>query len=81
MSLLVPCPVSRTTSGAIQYGVPHMDLSRRFLLSTVALVLTFKHKRLAQPKSMSLMTPFCITMMLPPLISLEDNDVKLTAKL
>lgn len=71
MSLLVPCPVSLTTSGAIQYGVPRIDLSRRFLLSAVALVLTFRHSRLAQPKSMSLMTPLCISMMFPPLISLQ----------
>ena len=82
MSLLVPCPVSLTTSGAIQYGVPLIDFSRRLWLSLAAaafdddVTLRVATRRLAQPKSISLMTPLCISMMLPPLISLFEGKVK-----
>lgn len=47
------------TSGAIQYGVPANEI---FFTASVSLVAT--------PKSASFTTPFSVTKMLPPLISL-----------
>ena len=35
----------------------------------------FRHSRLAQPKSMSLMMPLCMSMTFPPLISLYGRNL------
>jgi len=71
VSDLAPWPSWLTTSGAIQYGVPLMDRRTRGLgLSAV----TFRTSFLAQPKSISLITPSGISITLPPFISLKNHE-------
>ncbi|KAG9462091.1 hypothetical protein GDO78_014925 [Eleutherodactylus coqui] len=65
MSDFSPCPDSLMTSGAIQYGVPCMDCS----ISPRVPFMLRPLRRFAQPKSMSFMTPFGISMTLLPLMS------------
>lgn len=78
MSDCTPCPSSLTTSGAIQYGVPLMDLSSGLWSAESDVIL--RHNFLAHPKSISLIIPLCITMMFPPLMSLfrqTKNNIQL----
>ena len=69
MSDFLPWPVSLTTSGAIQYGVPFIDLR----ISDWPM-LRLMHSRFAHPKSISLMTALGISITLPPLMSLKQQQ-------
>ena len=69
ISDFVPCPVSLTTSGAIQNGVPFIDLRISFCE-----MLRLMHMRLAQPKSINLITPLGISIIFAPLMSLHKKQ-------
>ena len=66
-----PCPVSLITSGAIQYGVPRRDFCKWLPLRLILNSNFFAH-----PKSINLMTPSGISIILALFISLgEINEI------